>query len=496
VQAQLKERSQALSTAREELGLLARPMKTLALFGSACSDFLLTTAWSAASSRPMLFVGWPVVVAGVATRYLMEDLYAMPGCGKGAASGGALYMPSLYLYEFLWWLVLGILSSIGFGTGLHSGIMFLWPFVMQLVVRAEAQESANIYALYNHPCAFELYGEKGDGSLGFVAQLLLLWPAVLTWGAGTAIGELPPYFITRTAKRAGRTDEQFESELEEAKAKTDIVSKLKVWTISFTDRHGFFGILLLASWPNAAFDMCGMACGWLEMPFWTFFGATLIGKSLIKTTMQSAVCISIFSPHFFAAVTALLEALPLFGLRAAEIARGGRKKIMYKFALQARVTAETLLGGQAQLASVDIARKYCEVQSRCGAPYKGGFKDNAAFDEMKTIAERIVLQLDSSGDGNLDAAELSLAQSTTDGKLSLASLDPGSGGILSFGNLWNVFLVALILFFVVSIVDQLAKAEQADRDSREMAALEAKLLAEASSGAATRKLPLKPTKAA
>ena len=78
-------------------------------------------------------------------------------------------------------------------------------------------------------------------------------------------GELPPYFITRAAKRAGKRASDFENELAEARAGTDLVSKLKVWTIDFTDKHGFVGILALASWPNAAFDMCGMACGWLEV---------------------------------------------------------------------------------------------------------------------------------------------------------------------------------------------------------------------------------------
>ena len=42
------------------------------------------------------------------------------------------------------------------------------------------------------------------------------------------------------------------------------------------------GVLLLASWPNAFFDLCGIVCGHFRMPFWQFFGATLIGKGIIK----------------------------------------------------------------------------------------------------------------------------------------------------------------------------------------------------------------------
>ena len=49
------------------------------------------------------------------------------------------------------------------------------------------------------------------------------------------------------------------------------------------------GILLLASWPNAAFDLCGICCGAFKMPFWEFFGATLIGKGGVKVNGQ--VCV-------------------------------------------------------------------------------------------------------------------------------------------------------------------------------------------------------------
>ncbi len=54
-------------------------------------------------------------------------------------------------------------------------------------------------------------------------------------------------------------------------------------------RHGFVGILLLAAWPNAAFDLCGICCGHFLMPFWDFFGATFIGKALLKVHSPSCL---------------------------------------------------------------------------------------------------------------------------------------------------------------------------------------------------------------
>ena len=47
-------------------------------------------------------------------------------------------------------------------------------------------------------------------------------------------------------------------------------------------RHGFWGIFLLAAWPNALFDLCGICCGHFLMPFWEFIGATMAGKALVK----------------------------------------------------------------------------------------------------------------------------------------------------------------------------------------------------------------------
>merc|ERR1719454_2677501 len=116
---------------------------------------------------------------------------------------------------------------------------------------------------------------------GSTVTLLNLWLLVTTqfmlWGFGTAIGELPPYLISKAARLAGSKDTEFEAEIEEARKSTDLFSRMKIWTIGFTEKHGFLGVFLLAAWPNAAFDMCGMCCGYLNMDFWTFFIACALG---------------------------------------------------------------------------------------------------------------------------------------------------------------------------------------------------------------------------
>ena len=41
--------------------------------------------------------------------------------------------------EFVvWWVGLGVLSSIGLGTGMHSGLLFLFPHILKVCRSAEA----------------------------------------------------------------------------------------------------------------------------------------------------------------------------------------------------------------------------------------------------------------------------------------------------------------------------------------------------------------------
>ena len=50
--------------------------------------------------------------------------------------------------------------------------------------------------------------------------------------------------------------------------------------------HPLYPILHLFSIPNPLFDLAGITCGHFLVPFWTFFGATLIGKAVIKMHIQ------------------------------------------------------------------------------------------------------------------------------------------------------------------------------------------------------------------
>jgi hypothetical protein len=63
------------------------------------------------------------------------------------------------------------------------------------------------------------------------------------------------------------------------------------------EKAGFMGVLLMASIPNPLFDLAGLTCGHLLFPFWKFFGATFIGKALIKSNIQAVFVVLLFSPR-------------------------------------------------------------------------------------------------------------------------------------------------------------------------------------------------------
>lgn len=139
------------------------------------------------------------------------------------------------------------------------------------------------------------------------------------WGAGTALGELPPYFISRAHRLAaiqGGNDSEPNETLEEIQ---DLVSDgdqqpratessknvfdsffraTKSKLILLIKRMGFFGILACASIPNPLFDLAGLICGYSLVSFWTFFGATLLGKAVIKMHLQKMLVIIVFNETY------------------------------------------------------------------------------------------------------------------------------------------------------------------------------------------------------
>ncbi|KAI4311347.1 hypothetical protein MLD38_036252 [Melastoma candidum] len=69
------------------------------------------------------------------------------------------------------------------------------------------------------------------------------------------------------------------------------LTQIKFWFLSHAQRLNFITVLLLASVSNPLFDLAGIMCGQFGVPFWEFFLATLVGKAIIKTHIQTVFII-------------------------------------------------------------------------------------------------------------------------------------------------------------------------------------------------------------
>ncbi len=103
------------------------------------------------------------------------------------------------------------------------------------------------------------------------------------WGLGTAIGELPPYFVSKAAALSGKKADEL-AELE-GEMDNSFFGKAKKYFYLNLKKHAFVVVLLAASIPNPLFDLAGLTCGHFLIPFWTFFGATFIGKAIVKVSI-------------------------------------------------------------------------------------------------------------------------------------------------------------------------------------------------------------------
>lgn len=109
------------------------------------------------------------------------------------------------------------------------------------------------------------------------------------WGAGTALGELPPYFMARAARLSGYDPDdaedlqQFE-ELQKKRAlgeKLNLFEKLKLGMERIVERIGFLGILACASVSSRNSHV-------FHLPNTTFFHFAMIFRFLIRSLISLA----------------------------------------------------------------------------------------------------------------------------------------------------------------------------------------------------------------
>ncbi|KAF9094936.1 Vacuolar membrane protease [Mortierella sp. GBA35] len=286
----------ALETERQEISVYTSPLTVLSYFVLyLLHEFRMVVLWIV--SQQYLLIVLPLLTAAVYLVYQTDG--AHQPLLKHAESG---------LIWYGYWILLGVASSIGLGCGLHSFLLFLGPHIANVTLTA-------------YKCGNTQFDVRGDHR--FICQapeeivpltLTLIFRAVALesffWGMGTAFGELPPYFVARAAALSGNRNEELASIEDLLKKKPDSVSykeRILLMVHEGMKRLGFFGIFLCASIPNPLFDLAGITCGHFLIPFSTFFGATFLGKAVVKSTIQAVFVILMFSADTLAVFMSWLE---------------------------------------------------------------------------------------------------------------------------------------------------------------------------------------------
>lgn len=188
---------------------------------------------------------------------------------------------------------LGVLSSIGLGTGLPTFVLYLGPHIAKVTM--VAYECNYIPEMLPNRWTFSTFQEcpqPATTAITIYEIVRAVQLEALLWGIGSAIGELPPYFISRAARKTGKKSHEVE-EIEHTSSTCS--GRIKRLLYYILQRHSFITVLLLASIPNPLFDLAGLLCGHLGVSFLSFFSATMIGKSIFKVHIQMALVIFIFS---------------------------------------------------------------------------------------------------------------------------------------------------------------------------------------------------------
>jgi membrane protein YqaA with SNARE-associated domain len=198
-----------------------------------------------------------------------------------------------HAFFVVWWVGLGIASSVGLGSGLHTFVLYLGPHIAQVAMAATSCNTLDFAT--SGPLAYKCTLQPNAQPPTVWDIFLKVQMACFLWGVGTAIGELPPYFMSRAAAQAGEKLAEL-NELEGDAAQTEtFMDRAKAMVLSGLQRYGFWAILACASIPNPLFDLAGLASGHFGVPFATFFGATVIGKAGIKAHGQTLFVIMVSS---------------------------------------------------------------------------------------------------------------------------------------------------------------------------------------------------------
>ncbi|GAB4843411.1 meiotic spindle pole body protein Kms1 [Ancistrocladus abbreviatus] len=308
----------------ENLTLTTQPFRTLKFFILAIVQYFKQSIACILAKG-----GWPVFLA------ILIVVFGVLFASIEGSHEKHVQMLFQYGRFVLWWTSLGIASSIGLGSGLHTFVLYLGPHIALFTIKAMQCGRVDLKSApydtiqlkrgpswldkncseFGPPLFKSVHGSRIPLS-SILPQVQL---EAILWGVGTALGELPPYFISRAARLSGSKlgpMEELDGSSSEDKQGVDHLKQIKCWLISHTQFFNFFTVLLLASVPNPLFDLAGIVCGQFGVPFWKFFLATLVGKAILKTHIQTVFVISVCNNQLLDWVenelTRVLSLIPAF----------------------------------------------------------------------------------------------------------------------------------------------------------------------------------------
>merc|ERR1712127_63690 len=118
----------------------------------------------------------------------------------------------------LYWVLLGVLSSVGLGTGLHTFLLFLGPFIAKVTLEAYNCGSVD-FVESEYPDNLVCQEGATPGHVSILDIMAKVRFPAFCWGAGTALGELPPYFMARAHRLSGYDSDEEEDEYDELQEK-------------------------------------------------------------------------------------------------------------------------------------------------------------------------------------------------------------------------------------------------------------------------------------
>ncbi|KAL6957152.1 meiotic spindle pole body protein Kms1 [Sarracenia purpurea var. burkii] len=240
----------------ENLTLTTQPFRTLKFFTLAAIKYFKRSL-----SYLLAHGGWPMVLCNVVALVGIL-LFTIDG-----PHGKHIEELRQYLQFGLWWVALGVASSIGLGSGLHTFVLYLGPHIALFTIKAVQCGRVDIKSAPYDTIQWKIgpswldkdcleFGPSLFSSLhGSQVPLSSILPQVqmeaILWGIGTALGELPPYFISRAAHMSGSKLEEMEeldaSSTEDNGLIATHLNQIKRWFLSHSQYLNFFTILVLAS---------------------------------------------------------------------------------------------------------------------------------------------------------------------------------------------------------------------------------------------------------